>query len=49
LNFASRMTSFHEVPFPFEGNPLVPNGGRCTADLSCASRCCTNGICVQWP
>ena len=28
---------------------LVPNGGRCTGDLSCASKCCTNMICVQNP
>jgi len=49
LNFASEGAGFHEVPFPFGENPLVPNGGRCTGDLSCASRCCTNGICQQWP
>jgi hypothetical protein len=28
---------------------LVPNGGRCTGDLSCASKCCTNNICVPTP
>jgi hypothetical protein len=49
LNFASRLSNSAEVPFPFGPNSLVPNGGRCTGDLSCASRCCTNNICVQWP
>jgi hypothetical protein len=33
----------------FEKNFLVPNGGRCTSDLVCASKCCTNGICQQNP
>ncbi len=33
----------------FEPSFLVPNGGRCTGDLSCASKCCTNMICVSNP
>ena len=36
--------------FPsFGKTSLVPNGGRCSSDLSCASKCCTNNICVQNP
>jgi hypothetical protein len=49
LNFASRLSNSTEVPFPFGPSSLVPNGGRCTADLSCASHCCTNMVCVPWP
>ena len=48
LNFASQFSNSAEVPFPFEPS-LVPNGGWCSGDLSCASRCCTHNICVQWP
>ncbi len=49
LNFAGQFSNSAEVPFPFGPSSLVPNGGGCTGDLACASRCCTNNICVQWP
>jgi hypothetical protein len=49
LNFASQFSSSTELPFPFGPNSLVNNGGRCTSDLVCASRCCVNSICVPWP
>ncbi|HTQ78597.1 MAG TPA: hypothetical protein VMM92_01280 [Thermoanaerobaculia bacterium] len=47
LNFVSQFASSDDIPF--DVNSLVPNGGRCTGDLSCASKCCTNNICVPWP
>ena len=48
-NFTSQLSNASEIPFPFGPSSLVQNGGRCTGDLSCASHCCTNNICVRWP